>query len=109
MVTRRQEPEGWRLSVAGFVAQVPCTLDYDFGVSIAYKMMIVEPWNMSTEHKLPRHVSRLKTWSKRRKSTPKLRTSGCGNRLVFLIDVHYHVFRIIGDIGYVSDNISDNI
>ncbi len=42
-------------------------LDYDFGVSIAYKMMIVEPRNMSTEHKLPRHVSRLKTWAERRK------------------------------------------
>ncbi len=42
-------------------------LDYDFGVSISYKMMIVKPRNMSTEHKLPRHVSRLRTWSKRRK------------------------------------------
>ncbi len=41
-------------------------LDYDFVVSIAYKMLTVEPRNMSTEHKLPRHVSRLITWSKRR-------------------------------------------
>ncbi len=28
---------------------------------------IVEPWNVSTEQELPRHVSRLKDWSKRRK------------------------------------------
>ncbi len=29
--------------------------------------MIVESWNMSTEQELPRHVSRLKDWSQRRK------------------------------------------
>ncbi len=41
-------------------------LDYNFGVSNAYQRMVIEPWNMSTEQELPRHVSRLKDWSKRR-------------------------------------------
>ncbi len=50
-------------------------LDYDSGVSISYKMMVVEPRNMSTEHKLPRHVSRLKIWSKRRKMDSEIRTN----------------------------------
>ena len=49
-------------------------LDHDFGVSIAHKMIIVEPWNMSTKRKLPRHVSRLKIGPKEEKWTPKIHT-----------------------------------
>lgn len=42
-------------------------LDYDFKVSVAYLRGYMEPWNMSTENTLSRHVSRLKIWSKRGK------------------------------------------
>ena len=42
-----------------------CTLDDNFRVRFPYLRGSFEPWNMSKESKLPRHLSRLKIWSKR--------------------------------------------
>ena len=43
-------------------------------------MIIVKPWNMSTEQKLFIHVSRLKIWSKRRKRDSENTYSGKGGK-----------------------------
>ena len=34
---------------------------------------------------------------------------GCRYRLICVVNVHDDVFRVIGEIGYISDNIGDNI
>ena len=34
---------------------------------------------------------------------------GSRHRLICIVDVHDHVFRVIGDIVYVSDNVSDDL
>lgn len=65
-------------------------LDYEFGVSIAYLRGNIEPWKISLEWTLSRHVSRLKTESKRGKMTPKIRTTdedahGAKGRLKHLV------------------------
>ena len=40
----------------------------------------------------------------------RMRTYGrCRHRLICIVNVHDHVFRIIGDIVYVCDNISDDV
>ena len=34
---------------------------------------------------------------------------GCRHRLICIVNVHDDIFRVIGDIVYVRDNVSDNI